>query len=377
MQTPVFLPPPRDGQPALLRSESLAAWPAPVLLSPVDDWLTADAAIQRTQRGELLLYVGDYRNARQLLSAMGRRLTRGRRPPTGPSEIYRAERDLRARAHAVLSRILIAIDAEGAVACKHAPNVAEAVALALGPRAGWSVVPLTELLGMIGAAQWRKKGVAVPGLSLPLLTAYGVFPPTRAEPALLVAKIPDPTGRRVLDVGTGTGILALLLLARGAAQAVATDADARAVACAHENAARLGCGDRLVAVEADLFSPGRFDLVVANPPWVPQEAKTRLDRAIFDPGGTFLSGYLAGLADHLVPDGLGYLILSDFAELLGLRAVGALAATAAAAGLALREVAGLSAVHPKAQDRADPLHAFRSRERVSLFELRVAKASAH
>lgn len=103
---------------------------------------------------------------------------------------------------------------------------------------------------MVGAAGWARKGVEVPGLSGRIHPSYGVFAPTRLEPARLTARIPDVGGKTVLDVGTGTGVLAALLLARGAASAVATDIDPRATACVEDNARRLGFGDKLRAIPA-------------------------------------------------------------------------------------------------------------------------------
>ena len=343
---------------------------APHSLSEVDDRLTAALALRRSRAGELLLYTGDYRNARQLVSAMARRLKRARRPAARtPLAIFQAERELRVTEHTLLGRILLALDPEDALAARSAPSVAGAVRLALGPREGWTVVSLVELLGMIGAAEWHKKGVAIAGLPAPIVAGYGVFPPTRAEPAQLIAGIPDVAGRSVLDVGTGTGVLALLLLARGASRATGTDADPRAVACAQENAGRLGFADRFTSLECDVFPDVRADLVVANPPWLPLVPQSRLDAAVFDPGSHFLETFFAGLREHLLPGGRGYLVLSDLPERLGLRPPGVLAELATAHRLTLVSAATRPATHSRAQDRDDPLFSVRSKEIVSLFQL--------
>ena len=54
---------------------------------------------------------------------------------------------------------------------------------------------------------------------------------------------------------------------------------------------------------------------------------------MFDPDSRMLRGFLNGLAAHLTPDGQGWLILSDFAEHLGLRTRDELLGWIDAAGL--------------------------------------------
>lgn len=75
---------------------------------------------------------------------------------------------------------------------------------------------------------------------------------------------------RVLDVGTGTGALALgVKAARRGAQVTATDLSPQALTLARENAALNGL--EVTWVQADLLTgvPGPFDLIVSNPPYLP------------------------------------------------------------------------------------------------------------
>lgn len=83
----------------------------------------------------------------------------------------------------------------------------------------------------------------------------------------------------IADVGTGSGCLAISLAhERPAARLVATDVSAEALEVARENAARLGVADRIVFVETSLLdaASGPFDLIVANPPYVPVDARPTL-----------------------------------------------------------------------------------------------------
>ncbi len=78
------------------------------------------------------------------------------------------------------------------------------------------------------------------------------------------------TGRRVLDIGTGTGALAVAAARAGAASITAVDVSLRSVAATWLNSRlhRVSCTVR----HGDLFGPVTnqcFDLIVANPPYVP------------------------------------------------------------------------------------------------------------
>ena len=123
-----------------------------------------------------------------------------------------------------------------------------------------------------------------------------------------------------LDIGCGTGVLAAVLARRGVARIIATDQEARALACARDNVDRLGIGGQVELSAADLYPPGRAALVVCNPPWLPGKPSSGLEYAVYDPDSRMLKGFLAGLSVHLLPGGEGWLILSDLAEHLKLRA---------------------------------------------------------
>jgi release factor glutamine methyltransferase len=104
-----------------------------------------------------------------------------------------------------------------------------------------------------------------------LLTVPGVFRP-RSDSRLLADVVADRVrpGASVLDPFTGSGILAIAAACAGAGAVTAVDVSGRAVACARLNA-RLN-GVRLRALRGDSFAPvvgERFDLIVANPPYLP------------------------------------------------------------------------------------------------------------
>src|SRR6185503_9320531 len=211
------------------------------------------------------------------------------------------------------------LDAAHRIPLRRAPDVHQACLEAYGPAEEPSVASLRELLGLIGAHEWRKHGIKIPALGARIHPHYGVFTPVRHEYADLVASAPIPSRDLAFDIGTGTGVLSAILARRQVRRLVATDLDPRAVACARENLDRLGFGPQVETKLADLFPEGRATLIVCNPPWIPATPTSPLERAVYDPDSRMLRGFLSGLAAHLEPKGEGWLILSNLAEQLGLR----------------------------------------------------------
>ncbi len=152
--------------------------------------------------------------------------------------------------------------------------------------------------------------------------------PLRVTPATLIPR-PDterlvsqalalalPDSARVLDLGTGSGAIALALASERPRWSVtAVDADAGAVAVALQNVASLAPG-RVDVLVSDWFSalPGRrFDLVVANPPYVgASDPHLTAGDLRFEPRHALVSGddgledlshIVAQAPTHLVADG--------------------------------------------------------------------------
>lgn len=362
------------------RWRSEAGLPAPQRVQPVDDTLSAAQAVRLASEGTAMLWRSDFHNARQLLQAIGRRLDQrlarpGARPPAAsPLEAFHQHRQAQGQRAAILGKVLIELDGGYGIALPRAPDLRQACTEAWGPPDGEpSVAALRELLGLVGAHEWRKKGVAIAALGAPpdnrIHPHYGVFSPVRGEYLDLVAAAPLPSTDLAFDIGAGTGVLAAVLARRGVRRVVATELDPRALACARENVERLGLQAQVEVVQADLFPPGRAPLVVCNPPWLPARASAPVERAIYDEDSRMLRGFLAGLADHLLPGGEGWLVMSDLAEHLGLRGAGDLATWIETAGLRVIARTQVQPRHPKSTDRGDPLHAARAAERTSLWRL--------
>jgi methylase of polypeptide subunit release factors len=352
------------------QSAAGATPPKKVLLA--DDRMTADQAFRLASEGHALLWRGDFQNARQLLQAIARRIERKpRKAATAPADAFNFHRQAQSQRARTLAMILVPVNADYSIALRRAPDVRQACEEAYGAASDAFVVTLRELMGLIGAHEWRKKGVEIPALGARIHPHYGVFSPVRGEYISLVAEAPLPATDLAFDIGTGTGVLAAVLAQRGVQRIIATEQDPRAIACARENLARLGYGAQVEVCEADLFPPGRAKLIVCNPPWVPARPSSPIEYAVFDPDSRMLRGFLQGLAAHLAPGGEGWLILSDFAEHLGLRARAQLLELIDMGGLCVLGRQDVRPVHPKAQDETDPLHAARTAEITSLWRLGV------
>jgi predicted RNA methylase len=343
--------------------------PAPTRVEVVSDSLTADDAYRMASQGIAMLWHGDFHNARQILNALDRRVGAGNKVPGTPAEKFYRHRQSRSHRARILGLLLIPLDPGPVVPLRRAPDIREAAAEAYGDLGESSVVSLLELVGAIGAHEWRRNGVYVDALQGRIHPHYGTFFPTRSEYVDLVAAAALPSDTLAFDVGTGTGVLAAVLARRGVRRVVATDNEPRAIACAAENFRNLGVQDRAEAVLTDMFPPGRAPLIVCNPPWIPATPHSSLDNAVYDPGSRMLFRFLNELCDHLEPGGEGWLVLSDLAERLGLRSREDLLTAIKAAGLKVTERLDTKPTHPKASDRDDPLFEARTAEVTSLWRL--------
>jgi len=129
----------------------------------------------------------------------------------------------------------------------------------------------------------------VPFCGLFLSVRPGVFIP-RPETELIVerASTIEPPPRCILDLCTGSGALAIALAKRfPRSQVVATDIDEIPIETARANAARHGSLSQIHFVRGDLFAllrggEGRFDLIVCNPPYIPERDRPTLPPEVRD-----------------------------------------------------------------------------------------------
>lgn len=142
-----------------------------------------------------------------------------------------------------------------------------------------------------------------------------LIPRGDSETVVQAALEAAPQEGRVLDLGIGSGALLLTLLAeRPGLTGVGIDFSLGAVAVAAANAAMLGVAERAQIVHRDWHTAGwaadlgKFELVIANPPYVEQDAALEPDVRDFEPASALFAG----------PDGLDdyRLIIPQLRQLL-------------------------------------------------------------
>ena len=367
----------QDGTPqkSLWFSEAGVLPPSKVIL--IDDTMSANQALMLMKQGTGLLWGGDYQNGRELLRAIARRLDRPPRVgqhqiPETPAEIFASHRQRLGIRSDLMGLLLIALTKDFVIELRRGQEVALACQEVLGMISEPIVMPLKQLLAIVSAHEWRKKRVFIPALQEYITPHFGVFSPNRGEYLDLIGQAKLPKKHDIVfDIGVGTGVVSILLAKRAIAKIIATDLDPRALAGAQEHINSLELQDRREVILADLFPPGRADLVVCNPPWIPAQPSSQIEHAIYDPDSRFLKAFLQKLPEHLHQDGQAWLILSDLAEHLGLRQHQDLLDWIAQSGLVVLNQLHTTAKHPKVQDKSDPLYFARSREVTSLWVLAI------
>src|SRR3569833_924370 len=153
------------------RWRSEAGMPPPKRVVIADDRLAADTAYRYACEGTAMLWRGDIQNARQLLQALMRRIDRKPKkaakqvktpkPPLSMTEAFHLHRQAQSQRARTLAMLLLPFDSGHEIPLRRAPDVRQACTEAYSAANEAYVASLRELLGLIGAHEWRKKGVEI------------------------------------------------------------------------------------------------------------------------------------------------------------------------------------------------------------------------
>ncbi|MCW3837357.1 peptide chain release factor N(5)-glutamine methyltransferase [Sphingomonas canadensis] len=191
--------------------------------------------------------------------------------------------------------------------------------------------------------------------TISLQVGPGALVPRPDSETLIEAAVAHFAGRpprRILDLGTGPGTLLLAALTEWPeAHGLGIDSFEKALEYAEWNAGALGLEERARFKLGDWATgtEGRFDLILANPPYIGTGEELPPDVRLYEPGAALFAGE-DGLADYrrIIPDLPRLLAPGGIALLeIGATQAEAVSAMIAAAGLApsvRRDLQGLSRV---------------------------------
>ncbi len=162
-----------------------------------------------------------------------------------------------------------------------------------------------------------RRGVARRASAVRPRRTDGYVYPAREDSALLAAAARAGPGRRVLEIGVGSGVAALVAARSGAAPVVVTDRNPHALRRVRARARAEGLP--IAPVRTDLARGlGRFDRVLANPPYLPTRPGERdpdpLVNLALDGGPDgcrVLARILRDLPTHLAEGGRAYVVVSS------------------------------------------------------------------
>ncbi|MFP4555884.1 MAG: methyltransferase [Bacteroidales bacterium] len=182
-------------------------------------------------------------------------------------------------------------------------------------------IPFTDVLGINGAWQWYIKGVEFPNLGFKLHPFYDVYFPTRTEHLLLFDKWLEskPNFNRGIDMGTGCGVLTFYMLKHGVKEVLATDINPKALQSINNDAQRLNLSHKIATQQASLFQGINVkdnDIVVFNPPWIPDASHNDLDSAMYYPPD-FFNTFFNQAYNSLLESCKLVIIFSTFAQAAG------------------------------------------------------------
>jgi hypothetical protein len=180
----------------------------------------------------------------------------------------------------------------------------------------------TDYLGMNGARQWHEKGIQFPGLNHKVHPFYGTYFPTRTEHLELFDKwlSGQKEIKNATDMGTGCGVLTFYMLKHGIRNIIATDINPNSLYSLEQDLERTGMQTHVKLMQTsffDEFENNQPDLIAFNPPWIPMETHTNIDKAMYYESG-FFEDFFKQAYDKIPGSGRLVILFSTFARAAGI-----------------------------------------------------------
>jgi len=232
---------------------------------------------------------------------------------------YQSSRNNRNQFHALTSRVYVRV-CNNSVDLEKSPKVPWLKELY--PQNNDFFIPFSDVLGINGAWQWHVNGVEFPNLKFKLHPYYNVYFPTRTEHLQLFDKWLEnkQNFKRGLDMGTGCGVLTFYMIKHGVNEVLATDINEKALKSLVNDAKQHNLSHRIFTQKANMFQGvdlDDMDLVVFNPPWIPDAGNSDLDNAMYYPP-SFFSDFFKQAYKALRESCTLVILFSTFAQAAGL-----------------------------------------------------------
>ena len=142
---------------------------------------------------------------------------------------------------------------------------------------------------------WNKKDIVI---------YPDVFSPKYAHSSIFLASFilkQNFKGKRVLDMGTGCGLQAIASTIAGAKEVIAIDINEKAIKNTLENVGNLKLKDKIRVKKSNLFSNvnGRFDIIIANLPFIDKKPKNALWMSVYDKSYKTLKRFFKETKEYL------------------------------------------------------------------------------
>lgn len=234
-----------------------------------------------------------------------------------PNDSFEEQRKFRASYQKLSNLILIEIVAHKLIV-KKAPSIGWLKKLY--PEINDFLLPLPQVQGLNSAWQWYENGISVPVLRNKMHPYYGVYFPTRFDHLILFdqwLKRYNGAKKSAIDIGIGSGILSLQMIKYGFQKVFGTDTNPNAIVGLTEFMGDTKLSRKIALDHGSLF--GKFnkptELIVFNPPWLPQAHKLdRIDEAIYYNKNLF-SDFFAAAKKHLLPEGKLVVLFSNLGQI--------------------------------------------------------------
>lgn len=179
----------------------------------------------------------------------------------------------------------------------------------------------TDFLGMNGAWQWYQNGINFPNLKNPVHPFYGTYFPTRTEHLSLFDHWLSRQDKFVhtLDIGTGCGVLSQYMIKHDVDQITATDININCLYSVNQDLERYGNEEKIQLIHTSFFDgldASVYDLIVFNPPWIPEANPGFLDKAMYY-DNSFFEVFFDQAYDGMKNEAVLVIIFSTFAEVAG------------------------------------------------------------